>query len=204
MKDTRTQILETALGLFLQSSYREVTMKDIVEKTGLSKGAVYHYFESKEQLFLEIAEEFIFSMHRETFRDLPENSLRDFYRTFLKNVEKNVGRMLRHPFPGSESNDAKTGLNYYTMVIDAYKLFPEMREKVAEMDAAERGIWTRVISNAIKSGEIRTAMSADQLASIYMYTNDGIGIRILMEGKVGEMGPQLSQLWDAFYDDLIR
>ena len=204
MNDTRTQILETALGLFLQNSYKEVTMNDIVRQSGLSKGAVYHYFESKEQLFLEIVEKFIFSMHQETFRDLPETSLRDFYRAYLSNVEKNVGRMLRHPSPGTEGDDAGAGLNYYTMVIDAFKLLPEIRKKMAEMDATERGIWSRVISNAIKSGEIRTAMSADQLASIYMYTNDGIGMRILMEGKVGEMGPQLSRLWDAFYDDLSR
>jgi AcrR family transcriptional regulator len=29
-------------------------MKEIVEKTGMSKGAFYHYFPSKEDLFIEI------------------------------------------------------------------------------------------------------------------------------------------------------
>lgn len=179
-------------------------MKDIVENTGLSKGAVYHYFESKEQLFLEIAEQFIFTMHHETFHDLPDNSLKDFYQTFLKNMSRNVGRLRELPLFSKEHDDSKTGFNYYIMMMDAFKLVPKIREKFMDMDAAERAYWVKAISKALESGEIRTAMTPDQLASIYMFTNDGVGMRILMEGKVGELGPQLTKLWDAFYADLSR
>ena len=51
---SKEHILITAFSLFLQKSFKEVTMKEIVKETGLSKGAFYHYFESKEQLFLEL------------------------------------------------------------------------------------------------------------------------------------------------------
>jgi AcrR family transcriptional regulator len=46
MSDSRTHILETAANLFMQKSYKEVTMKEIVDKTGLSKGAFYLHFRS--------------------------------------------------------------------------------------------------------------------------------------------------------------
>jgi len=54
MNEAKEHILRTSLLLFLQKSYKEVTMREIVEKTALSKGAFYHYFSSKEQLFKEI------------------------------------------------------------------------------------------------------------------------------------------------------
>ncbi len=58
MSDTKAHILMVSLKLFLQKNFKEVTMKEIVEETGLSKGAFYHYFESKEKLFYEIIDYF--------------------------------------------------------------------------------------------------------------------------------------------------
>ena len=54
MNESKEHIITVASKLFLQKNFKEVTMKEIVDKTGLSKGAFYHYFESKEQLFLEV------------------------------------------------------------------------------------------------------------------------------------------------------
>ena len=51
---TKEHILNVCTGLFLQKGFKDLTMKEIVEKTGMSKGAIYHYFDSKENLFLEV------------------------------------------------------------------------------------------------------------------------------------------------------
>ncbi len=53
MNQTKEFILKTAFSLFLQKNYKAVTLKEIVDKTGLSKGAFYHYYTSKEKLFLK-------------------------------------------------------------------------------------------------------------------------------------------------------
>lgn len=50
--DTRTSILKVALQLFLKKGYKEVSYSDLIEKTGLSKGALYHHFKSKEELLV--------------------------------------------------------------------------------------------------------------------------------------------------------
>ena len=54
--DTRNNILRTTLQLFLQKGYKDVSYQDLVKKTGLSKGAIYHYFESKEVLLIAVFE----------------------------------------------------------------------------------------------------------------------------------------------------
>ncbi len=44
-------ILDAAATLFLDKSYADVTMSDIGRVAGLTKGALYHHFTSKDQLY---------------------------------------------------------------------------------------------------------------------------------------------------------
>ena len=47
-------ILDTARKVFVEKGYKSVTMKDIVEACGISRGGLYLYFDSTEQILLEI------------------------------------------------------------------------------------------------------------------------------------------------------
>ena len=49
---TIAKILKGARTLFLERSYAEVTMDDIAAAAAVTKGALYHYFSSKEALYL--------------------------------------------------------------------------------------------------------------------------------------------------------
>jgi AcrR family transcriptional regulator len=49
---TIATILEQAAALFLVTNYSEVTMNDIARAGNLTKGALYHHFASKEELYL--------------------------------------------------------------------------------------------------------------------------------------------------------
>ena len=53
-QETRKKILEAAYTLFLQYGYHGASMSRLVEATGLSKGAIYHHFSSKEEIFVEV------------------------------------------------------------------------------------------------------------------------------------------------------
>jgi AcrR family transcriptional regulator len=59
VKDNRTHILATAFRLFFRKGYKSVTMSDLVKESGLSKGAFYHYFNSKEDLYKHSMEMFM-------------------------------------------------------------------------------------------------------------------------------------------------
>lgn len=47
-------ILETARKVFMEKGFKKVTMKDIVEACEISRGGLYLYFESTDQIFLEV------------------------------------------------------------------------------------------------------------------------------------------------------
>lgn len=47
---TKTKILDVSIQLFTEKGYNETTMQDILSQSGLSKGAVYHHFRSKNEI----------------------------------------------------------------------------------------------------------------------------------------------------------
>lgn len=52
----KEEIMKVTANLFSQKSYHDVTMDQIAEEVGVAKGTIYLYFESKENLYLEILE----------------------------------------------------------------------------------------------------------------------------------------------------
>ncbi len=50
---TRREIFDTAIALFAKRGYDKVTIDDICEKVGVTKGAFYNHFKSKDQIILE-------------------------------------------------------------------------------------------------------------------------------------------------------
>jgi len=53
---TRARLLEAAKEIFEEDGFLEARISDIAERGGLSHGSFYHYFDSKEEIFREVAE----------------------------------------------------------------------------------------------------------------------------------------------------
>jgi len=54
--NTRARLVSAAKEIFERDGFLEARITDISKRAGLSHGAFYHYFTSKEQLFREVAE----------------------------------------------------------------------------------------------------------------------------------------------------
>src|SRR6188474_2457999 len=53
-EETRTKILDSAIQLFSTRGFNAASVDDICEEAGISKGAFYHHFKSKQLLFLAL------------------------------------------------------------------------------------------------------------------------------------------------------
>jgi AcrR family transcriptional regulator len=196
MKDTKDHILKVSFGLFLQKSFKEVTMKEIVEKTGLSKGAFYHYFDSKEQIYLEIINQAFSSLIYVDYSKFNKNSLKDFYHDYIDYLNR-----IYDSFQ-STSNGDSFDLNYYSLIFDALRLFPDFKEKMFQSSTQELEAWKAVIHVAKENGEIRSFMSDEEIAGIFVHTNSGIGMSNMMIGKSEVTTDSLILLWDSFYSQI--
>ncbi len=124
MYNTREYIVLIASRLFLQKSYKEVTMKELVDKTGMSKGAFYHYFKSKEQVFLESLEFFVKALERK-YSSYSKDSLKQFYNDYLdETVSLSRGYFLKFE---NEFSESQFTINHFALIFDALRLFPDYR-----------------------------------------------------------------------------
>jgi len=71
-EEARSRILTAAQAAFSEKGYDQTTMEDIAQRLGVSKGALYLYFPSKEALFGNIAE-----ARQRSLRHLLQASLKD-------------------------------------------------------------------------------------------------------------------------------
>jgi AcrR family transcriptional regulator len=70
---TRQRILDAAIDLFSEVGYTAAGLGEIIERTGMTKGALYHHFDSKDALATAIIEQGA-NLTSEAFRKVCESS----------------------------------------------------------------------------------------------------------------------------------
>ncbi|WP_281233841.1 TetR/AcrR family transcriptional regulator [Flavobacterium gelatinilyticum] len=194
MKETKQHILETSYKLFLSKTFKEVSMKELVDAAGLSKGAFYHYFSSKEELFREVIEQHLMGKILFYYDKLDNSSLQSFYTNYLELLNQYSAQR-------AESNDS----NLLTMIFEAIRMFPELRENFSKLNTLELNIWTEVVVRAKQNDEIKTKMSNESIAQIFIFTRIAVGIRRNMGIELHPekiITEKLRTVWNDFYNEL--
>lgn len=76
--DKKKKIYEVSTELFLEKGYYNTSIRDIISKLNISIGTFYNYFINKEELFIEIYENFasmIFNVNKKATESNMENPL---------------------------------------------------------------------------------------------------------------------------------
>lgn len=82
--DTKKRILETALELFAQSGYMGTSMSDIAKELGITKGALYKHYTSKQEILDSIVERMNkMDYERAEAYEMPETEPNGFAEAYL-------------------------------------------------------------------------------------------------------------------------
>ena len=196
MNNSRDHILNVAFQLFLQKSFKEVTLREIVEKTGMSKGAFYHYFTSKEQLFLELVNNVFSSVMDIPYDSFSKRSLYNFYIDYINYYTGNIKRQK------DAEEGAMANFNYISLIFDAIKLFPDFQQKLQQSKQVQLNAWKEIIHAARARGEIDSPMTDEQIAYMFINSSGGVEMNSIFQGSSEDIGKSLVNLWDSFYKQL--
>jgi AcrR family transcriptional regulator len=64
---TRAAIVKSARALFARRGYQDVSVRQIVERARVTRGALYHHFEDKRELFATVCEELEAEIERRVY-----------------------------------------------------------------------------------------------------------------------------------------
>ena len=95
-EERKDQIMNAAEEVFSQKGFNDARMDDIAEETGLSKGTLYLYYKSKDDLIIAILDR-IFQREFRAFENLDFSSMSaaDAIWTFVETTSRDVKLMMR-------------------------------------------------------------------------------------------------------------
>lgn len=198
MLPTKEFIIKTSLRLFLQKSYKDVTMREILNKTGLSKGGFYHHFASKEELFREIANYF-YSMGKRDYSTFSNESFNKFYHQYAALIVQTIQELIE--MVDFNSND-RTPFNFFFIMFEAANRFPELLEIELNLHEKELAAWKKIIKIARKMGEIKSNAADKEIAEMFLYCNDGLLMRIVYNNQMNISQKDIIKIFDCIYDGL--
>jgi len=194
--DSKDKILHVAFSLFIQKGYRDVSLREIVEEVGLTKGAFYHYFKGKEQLFTEVVDHFFLGMNDQIFEQLQTTHLKTFMTEYLEKLMEQIDHISKDV---SKKGDT-ISLSYYYLAFDALRILPDFDTKIHEVFHREERVWIEVIEHAKASGEIVSSINSRHLAILFISATDGLGMHLILENRLNQLGIEIMSVWTSLYN----
>ncbi len=149
--DTRERILSSAKTLFSIHGCEKATIEDIITAAGITKGAFYHYFKSKESL-CEIMIEDLQQQYQRLI-----NSASDTAQPIDKLAEL-AEKIL-------QLNSSAQWINcrlLFRLSIENHTEHPNIQQKLQRFWGWYKGQWTDLIEQCRQAGQIRNDMSVNR------------------------------------------
>jgi len=186
----RQQILDAATACFTREGFHRTTMQDIVGEAGLSAGAVYGYFKSKDDIIEEISAE-RHARERELLSrtgDLaPAEILRRLAREFLGSLSER-----------KEQKRRRLGVQVWAEALREPRVMRLVRRGVDEPVRLLAG----VVKDAQKRGEIPASLEPEAVARAIVALFHGFILQQSWDPRVA-VGPYLAVM-ETVVDALLK
>lgn len=187
---TRKLLLKAALAVFSRQSYAGTRLEDIAAEANVTRGAIYHHFGSKQELYATMIGEYSKPLY-----DLMGSSI-DPGRSFLENLRN----LCVNLFAALEDDADLRAIQDITTLTP-----PEIMESVGvQLQFLEAQIMTLVVgfSEASANGEIRAEIAPDDaLRGFFGYVN-GIYLMWRMEQGAFSLKERAPILIDLYINGL--
>jgi AcrR family transcriptional regulator len=165
MSETKEYIIDKSYELFLTHSYEAVSISDISKAIDMTKGALYHHFLNKEELFKAVVDKhFIFPI---TILDVEKITLEEMLDKSIESMRKTIDSCLSYSANFSP-------INYISFLVDASRHYKGFLERTDNQVKEEENKTVVVLKNAIKRGEIRDDINVE--ISAYIFTSLYMGL----------------------------
>ena len=172
-QQTRRRILDSALSEFSEQGYGASSINTICSAQNISKGIVYHYFDTKDGLFLACVEE---CFHK----------LTNYIQSNLSLENKTSEAQLKEYF-AVRSAFFKTAPVYQRIFCDAVIAPPEhLRKQVQDRRESFDRLNLQILEQILHPLPLRPGVSRTEVIETFRMFQDFINVRCQMTGADGQ------------------
>ena len=182
-------ILQSAVQLFGEKGYHATSIQDICDLAGVSKGALFHYFENKNELLFEIHETITDLQYEQSERVINNNdmSASEKLRALIDIIVR-VIVVENRPYGMIIFQEFRNVTGYKSEIV------------IAKRDRLE-AIVVSVIEQGIMSGEFRQDMDSKIFAKLFFSMCNGLYHWYKPEGSFG-VEKMADTIWGFFVGGL--
>lgn len=169
-KDTANRILQQAMKIFLEKGYHGTSIEEITQAAGLTKGALYWHFQSKEDLLKRIMEEF-----EKRFLDGLIQAVKDVH----GNINDKIEKYFRYNAAFSYYN-RELCVSFTTLAAELVGAHHGMEPEFRRIYKKYQKFLSSLILQGKKEKILKKEMDPDLAALIIIAFHDGILIRWFM------------------------
>lgn len=172
-EEKRAALLDAALYCFANRGYEATTIDDIVRHAKVSKGAIYNYFKSKEEIFLTILEsrnDDFFLDIRAHFRACPDATSK------LRHL---LGRLRSLPI---DPDRRRWGLVHVEFWLYASRQ-PELEAMIERQYGTFIDLYQEILLEGKASGEFRPDLDVAAASSLILALRDGVNLHLYLISK---------------------
>lgn len=155
----KENILKTAFQLFIREGYKSVTINKITTATGLSKGAIYHYFQSKEEIYEATLTKYYFEMVEFDISTVATGIFRDDIKLLYTHIAQLFKRIEELTDDGLDFPIR----NFFSFQLES-ETIPKVRDQVTKTVHQYRNEMTKMVRQAQDSGQIRNDLDSEVIA----------------------------------------
>lgn len=165
---TRAAVLDAAYEVFARDGYHSATLGAIVERAGVSKGALYYSFASKEDLFLAMLQERLAARAAVALRGSP----------IARPPEVTPERWALNA-AGAVPLDREWNLLFWEFACFVARR-PEHAQRLADVLRSFRAEIARWAEGALNQAGIRMPVPAEQLAGVIAALINGVAFDVVL------------------------
>lgn len=162
---TKEKILEAASRCFSKTGYARTTMDKIAEESRVSKGTLYWYFKSKEDLFVELKERQV----ERAIKELEEIFSKEeaFYKRLMDAISM---------FFSSLTPDKRELARLNAVFLAEAPRIPKLNSMLKLQHRKVKELIETAVEEAISRGEIRGNVTPEMLSTVLLALIDGLEI----------------------------
>jgi len=182
-EEAKIRIIKKSVKFFSEKGYHQTKMSEIADSLGVSKAALYQYFESKEELFIQVMQYYIESVHGELILFLktkhPKEIMDDEFFDIMFDIKSKDNHLLMDAlFPPLDFNLA---------ISEIIKSNPSMKNEMTKYYKEATNLLSDYFNDYKKRGIIKRDIDTASLSMGIMSLQDGLMTAVLMGVEIKEI-----------------
>ncbi len=168
----RQELLSSAMTCFAEKGFAAATINDIVQHSGMSKGAVYNYFNSKEEIYLTLLDTAVES----TFHNFKQSFQTEM--TAFEKVEKLFDVYQAIDYKNEQKMKWRSVQLEFWVNASRHK---ELNEKLVGHSHKAIAFIADILEEGKDFGEFRSDLDTTLAAETFWSFADGLFLHVLVE-----------------------